>query len=437
MTVAIEDLGGIKRKAKVVVAKDVINDAYNKKIVKVSKEARIDGFRKGKVPVQVIQQRFGKGILEEVAAEMVGTELENHIRDNKIPVAGQAQISSHKVSKDEDAEFEFEFEVFPEINMASFNGVELEAPVCEVKDSDIDAMLERLSKQFAEWVAADRKSKKGDRVKIDFEGFIDGETFEGGKAEGFDLELGSGSMIPGFEDGLIGVSKGDEVDVKVTFPEEYHAKELAGKPALFKCKVHLVEESKLPEINDELAEKLDVKEGGLEALKTQIRTNMQSQTVQALEQKTKQIVLDKLVEMNEFDVPQALVNSEIEHLKQDMKQRMQQQFGGQKMPDLDLPNEMFVEQALKRVKTGLLVADVVEKSEIKLDQEKLDAYLKNLAVSYDDTDAFIKWVKSDKNMLANVESQVMEQQVVEKLILDAKLNSKAYTYQELVDSINK
>ena len=436
MSVSIENIGGIKRKAKVIADKNQIKEAYNKKLVKVSKEANIDGFRKGKVPVQVIQQRFGKSILEEVAHDAISQDLDKFVQDNKIAIAGQATLLSHSIDKDNGAEFEFEFEVYPEVEVASFAGVELEAPVCEVQDSDIDAMLVKLSRQFGEWKVVDRKSNKGDRVNLDFEGFVNGEAFAGGKAAGFELELGSGSMIPGFEDGLIGKSKGDELDLNVAFPEDYHSKDLAGKPAVFKCKINSVEEIELPEIDDALAEKLEVKEGGLEALKTQIRTNMQSQVVQALEQKIKAVVMEKLVELNEVELPQALVNAEIAYLKNDMKHRMKQQYGVDKLPEMDIPSSIFTDQARKRVKTGLLVAEIIEKNHIKLDQAKLDAYLRNIAVSYDDVDAFIKWVKSDKNMLSNAESYVMEQQVVDKLILDAKLNSKTYTYQELVDSLN-
>lgn len=436
MSVSIENIGGIKRKAKVIADKNQIKEAYNKKLVKVSKEANIDGFRKGKVPVQVIQQRFGKSILDEVAHDVIIRDLDKFVQDHKIAIAGQATLLSHSIDKDNGAEFEFEFEVYPEVKVASFAGVELEAPVCEVQDSDIDAMLVKLSRQFGEWKVVDRKSNKGDRVNLDFEGFVNGEAFAGGKAAGFELELGSGSMIPGFEDGLIGKSKGDELDLNVAFPEDYHSKDLAGKPAVFKCKINSVEEIELPEIDDALAEKLEVKEGGLEALKTQIRTNMQSQVVQALEQKIKAVVMEKLVELNEVELPQALVNAEIAYLKNDMKHRMKQQYGVDKLPEMDIPSSIFTDQARKRVKTGLLVAEIIEKNHIKLDQAKLDAYLRNIAVSYDDVDAFIKWVKSDKNMLSNAESYVMEQQVVDKLILDAKLNSKTYTYQELVDSLN-
>jgi trigger factor len=436
MSVSIDNIGGIKRRAKVVADKNQIKEAYNKKLVKVAKEAHIDGFRKGKVPVQVIQQRFGKSILEEVAHDAISHELDRFVQDNKIAIVGNATLLSHNVAKDSDAEFEFEFEVYPEIELASFAGVELEVPVCEVNDNDIDAMLKKLSRQFGEWVVVDRNSRASDRINLDFEGFVNGEAFAGGKAEGFELELGSGNMIPGFEDGLIGKSKGDELDLNVTFPEDYHSKDLAGKPAIFKCKINAVEEIKLPAIDDALAEKLEVKEGGLEALKNQIRTNMQSQVVQALEQKTKAIVMEKLVELNEVEVPQALVGAEIEYLKNDMKHRMKQQYGLDKFPDMNFPSSLFTDQAKKRVKTGLLVAEIIQKDHIKLDQEKLDAYLRNIAVSYDDVEAFIKWVKSDKNMMSNAESYIMEQQVVDKLILDAKLNSKAYTYQELVDSLN-
>lgn len=436
MTVTIENVGGIKRKATVVIANDQVKEAYNKKLVEVSKQAKIDGFRKGKVPVQLIQQKYGKGIREEVATDLVSNELNEYVKAEKMPIAGQAALLEHNVAKDTDASFVFEFEVYPEIEVASFKGVEIEAPVCEVQDSDVDTMLQNLSKQFSTWKEVQRASKEGDKLVMDFEGFVDGEAFAGGKAEGFELDLGAGNMIPGFEDGLTGVKAGDEKDLEVTFPEQYHEESLAGKPAVFKCKIHAVKEMELPELNDELAAKFEVKDG-IEALKNQVRTNMQSQVVQALEQKTKSAVLDKLVEINEVELPQALVTAEIDFLKKDMQQRMQQQFGGkQELPDFDLPNDMFMEQAQKRVKTGLLVAEIIEKDELKPDQAKLDAYLQNMSVSYDDPKEFINWCKSDKNFMARAESYVMEQQVVDKLVLDAKLDSKTYTYQELIDSLN-
>ena len=436
MSVTVEQADGIRRTAKVIADAKRVTEEYNKRLVKVSKTANVDGFRKGKVPVQIIQQRFGKAILDEVASEIVTAELDQHIKDNDIKFAGHANILEHKVSKEDGAEFVFEFEVYPEIEAKSFAGTELEVPVCEVKDSDVDAMLEKLSKQHGEWKAVDRVSENGDQIEFDFEGFIDDVAFEGGKAANFKLELGSGQMIPGFEDGLIGAKKGQELDLKVTFPAEYQQKDLAGKDAVFKCKVHSVNALELPAIDDELAKKFEV-EGGIAALKEQVRTNMQSQVTQALEQKTKDAVFEKLLSMYEFGLPQEMVKQEMEFLAKDMQNRLQQQYGaGNKMPDLNFPIEMFADQAKTRVKTGLLLAELVKHESIKLDNAKLDEYINNLAVSYDDKDEFAKWYKSDKNMMARAESHVIEQQLVDKLILDAKLKSKSYDYQELIDSMN-
>ena len=431
MSVVIEDLEGLKKQVKISISAQEMTSAYNKRLQEVAKNIKLSGFRPGKVPVKVVDMRFGKGVLEEVAVNMARDAFDALVKENKFQVAGAPRIISKDLEKNRDSLFELEFELFPEIKLKSFEGVSLEVPVCEIKDADLENTLEIMRKQHGQWEVAEKAAEKGDLITIDFEGFVDGEAFAGGKASGFDLELGAGRMIPGFEDGLMGVKAGESRKIDVTFPQEYHAADLKGKPAVFDVTVHAVKSLKLPELNDELAKKFDV-DGGLEALKEQTRNSMALQMKQALENKTKEAVFAKLLELNDVTAPESLVNEEIiamiDNTRQELKYRQ-----GQDVPREQFSPDMFKEEATKRVLLGLLVREVIDGNKISLDQDRVEQHIDRMAQSYDDVEAAKQWYQKDEQMMNQVRSQVMEMQVVDFLVAQAELSSTVYDYSQLFE----
>lgn len=432
MSVTIAEKDGMKRQAKILLSANQLEEAYQARLKEVCKKAKIDGFRPGKVPASVVEMRFGKGLLEEAAMKLAYDAFDEQVKSMKLDIIGQPRVTSHEIKRQSESAYEIEFELYPVFDLVTLNDVELEVPVAEVSDADLEVTLNDMRQQVGEWVVVDRASQDGDQITIDFEGYVDGEVFSGGEAKGFKLQLGSGQMIPGFEDGLIGVKLGESREINVTFPEEYHAENLKGKAALFKTTTHEVSELKLPELDDALAEKFGVK-SGINALKTETRESMQRQLDMALEQKTKEVVFDKLIELNhEIVAPEIMVEQEIDGMIEKMKEDLKSRRGMKKIPDHAFPRDMFVEQAKKRVLLGLLVSEVVQKNEIKLDEDRVSKYIEVLAASYDDKDQAINWYRSNEQMMMQVRATVMEQQVVEFLTLEATLKSKKYAYEALI-----
>ena len=437
MQVSLENLEGLERRLTVVIPKETLQSAYQKRINEHAKKAKIDGFRPGKVPAHVLEKKYGKGVLQEVAQDLIQQNLQKAIEEKDLKIAGMPNVSLGELKKDEPLEFKATFDVYPEIVLNELNGKSVEKDSATVTDADVDAMIEKMRAQHSEWVAVDREAKEGDKVKIDFEGSIEGEAFEGGKAEGFELEIGSKKMIPGFEEGVLGNKVGSEFDIRVPFPDDYPAPDLAGKDATFKIKVHAIEEPKLPALDDKLAEKMGIKEG-LDALKKKVRNNMEKELERLLQAKLKENTLDVLVSCNEnITIPKALVDTEIEHLQKMTLQQMAMQQGSQELPKMDLPREPFEEKANKRVILGLLLAELIKKYELKVDQDKLKAKVEDMASTYQKPEEVVQWYMNNKQVLSEIEAAVLEDIAVEKLLESATIKDSTKTYEEVVNSQQK
>ncbi|MFP6821308.1 trigger factor, partial [Acinetobacter sp.] len=326
-------------------------------------------------------------------------------------------------------------EVYPEVE-AKFEGLEVSRKSSEVTDKDVDAMLENLQKQRAEWTETKGMAKKDMQVTFDFEGTVDGEKFEGGAAEDFKLVLGSGRMIPGFEDGIVGMKKGEEKVIDVTFPEDYQAENLAGKAAQFKITVKLVEKQKLPEIDAEFLKIFGLtEEEGVEKLKADVRKNMEREVKNGLRNQVKGATFDALVAANDVEVPESMLAQEIDRQRQQMIQQFTQQFGAQGAKAFDssmLPDELFKEQAEKAVKLGVLVSKVLADAKLEVDQSRVDAYIEDMASSYEDPTEVIEYFKTDKQQRAQIEGVVLEDQVVDHILAAAKVTDEVVSYQDLL-----
>lgn len=430
----IQSLEGLKRELSVEVPVEEVKTAYDKRLKAVAKEAKIDGFRAGKVPVNVVEQRFGKGVMDEVAGQIIQKNFDQAVKDADTRVAGTPSITEYSAKKGEPLTFKATFEVYPEIELNSLDGVTIEKELATVSDADLMAMLEKIQRQHAEYeLVEDRAAKDGDRVVIDFDGSIDGEQFEGGAAKEHTLELGSKSMIPGFESGIEGMFIADHKDVNVTFPEDYQADDLKGKEAVFKITLHKIEAPKLPPADDALAEKMKV-EGGIEGLKAKMKEGMERELNNQLKNRLKEAVMDKLIEANDIEVPAPLVTAEIQHLKKMSMDRMASQYGMQpeQLGKLSLPDDMFKDQADKRVRLGLLLSEVIKKYEIKSTKEKLDKKVKEAAAYYQKPEEVEQWYLSNQQALSELEAGLIEDEAVEKLLSEASVTDKNVNYEDVV-----
>ncbi len=430
--VDVEQLEGLKRRLTIKISEDQVDSAYNKKLSQVQKNIKMPGFRPGKVPQNIIEQRHGKDLLNEIASELFDSSFRDALTEHNLNPAAQPSIDSQVIEKNKPVEFTASFEVLPDIDLNDLDGVAIDKVEVALTEEDENKALERVLKQHVTWTEVDRAAKEGDQLTFDFEGSINGTPFDGGKSEGFSLELGSKQMIPGFEDQLIGFSVGDEKDIEVTFPENYGVKDLAGKPAVFRIKVHKVAEAELPDANDDFAKQLGI-EGGFDALKEQLRTMLTREAERQLKNTLHNDVSNALLTKNDIEVPQALVDAEVDHLHQSARQQMAMQQGKQQLPDVDLPKEPYIEEATKRVKLGLLLAEVIKLNEIKLDQTKLQERMMEMFSSYPNPQQMLEYYQNNKQMRAQLESQVLEEQAIEFLLEKADINSISKAYEEIMN----
>ncbi len=430
MQVSVETTQGLERRMTITIAAADFEPKVLEEMKKEAKRVRLDGFRPGKVPVSVFKKRFGASIRAQVMGDVMQQSFFQAIVEQKINPAGMPKFEPLKNEEGADLEFAAIFEVYPEVEVQGLDAIEVEKPTCEVTTADVDTMLETLRKQHAEFKAVDREAGDNDRAKIDFTGSIDGEEFEGGKAEGFELVIGSGRMIPGFEEGVKGHKAGDEFTIDVNFPEEYHAENLKGKAAQFAIKLHSVEEQVLPELNDEFVAKFGITEGGVEALRAEVQKNMERELAQALKNAVKQQVIDGLVKANDIDMPQALISSEINVLRQQAMQR----FGGMQGNNMpELPAELFQDEAKRRVQIGLLLGEVIKGKELKVDEERVDALIASMASAYEDPQEVVDYYKGNQEMMQNMRNVALEEQAVEAILAEAKVTEKAVNFDEFMN----
>jgi trigger factor len=433
MQVSVETLAGLERKLVIDIPASDVEQEIAKRLQDVSRTARIDGFRKGKIPMSVIRQRYGKGVRQEVLGEKMQQSFVKAVTDEKLNPAGMPNVVPVIDEAGKDFQFSATFEIYPAVVIDGLDTIEVEQLKAEVKDGDMDTMLDVLRKQQASFTESTDAAKDGDRVKLDFDGYVDGEAFDGGKAADHSLTLGSKAMIPGFEDQIVGMKAGDEGTIKVTFPADYQSEELKGKDAEFKIKVTLVEVSELPELNEEFFKKFGVEADSEEVFRSEVRKNMERELKQAVQRQNKNQVLDGLVKTNELDVPTALVDQEIERLQE---QAFKQFGGGQEFKPGMLPRELFLEQAERRVKLGLLINASIEQFEIKADDAKVEALIEDMASTYQDPEQVKAFYNSNKEQRAQLEALALEEQVVDLILSKAKVSETLSSYEEVIKTAN-
>lgn len=427
MQVSVESSGPLERRMTVEVPAERLDQEVENRLKSMARTARIAGFRPGKVPFKVVRQRYGRQVQMEVASELMNSSFQEALNQEGLRPAGGPRIEPGEIEPGRNLEFTAVFEVYPEFSLAPLEDIEIEKPVTEITDADIDAMLDKLRRQRATWESVERGAEQGDQVVVDFKGTLDGEPFEGGEGSDMTVELGSGRMIAGFEEGLVGLSPGDEKQLDLTFPEDYHSEALAGKAVKFDVRVKQVSASKLPGIDEDFAASLGVTEGGVEALREEVRKNMERELENARKAVLKDRAFEALIEKNPIEVPAALVEEEVDRLAQDMQNQLGQN------QNLNLPRELFQDKARRRVLLGLLIGEVVKANNIQVDQDRMRTLVENIAAGYEDPEEVLKWYYGNQEAMASVQTLVLEEQVMDWILDQAKITEKPYTFEELIE----
>lgn len=422
MQVSVETIGALGRRVTVAVPADKFEEAFADRLRRLSRQVKLPGFRPGKVPVKMVEARFGGQLLEEVAGDLIQTTLKEAIGTQGLKPAGGTKIRHKSLARGQEFEYTAEFEIYPEIKHLDLKDVAIERPVATVVEDDVNRTIDTIRRQRVTWNPVERAAAHGDRLLIDFVGRVNGEEFEGGKAQSYPLILGTGSFVEGFEQGLLGATRGEARRVNVTFPADYRHPPLAGKAVEFEVQIKEVTEPVLPELNDELAKQLGIAEGGIEKVRTEVRANLDREAAARSRAVLRRNVLDALLKANQFEVPLGLVDSEVG--------RMQQlgQSAGQALPELD----QLRARARTRVALGLILSEIVQARELRPDAAKVRARIEEMAADYDAPEKFVEWYYADPQRLGEIESVVIEDRIVEELLAGARVNDRPVSFQELL-----
>jgi len=424
MQVSVEAGEGLERKVTVQVPAETVELEVNNRLNSLKNTVRIDGFRPGKVPFKVIKQKYSGTILQEVAGELMQRTFQEALTQENLSPAGDPVIQASALVLGEVMEYTATFEVYPVVALAPISDLPIEKIEATVEDSDVDNMIDVLRKQQMDWTEVDRVCVDGDRVSIDFVGTIDGEKFDGGSANDMPMVLGAGQMIPGFEEKVMGMKSSEETTFKVPFPDDYSAKDLAGKEAEFAVAVKKVEEPKLPEINEDFAKAFGVESGDVDQLKSEIRANMERELIKRLRTILKQNVMDKLVNVNPVEVPSATVAQEAETLKSQTEVQT---------PGSNLSVDVFMDDAKRRVQLGMLLAEVAKSSSLNIDADMVKARIEEMSKDYDDPDEFVQYYMSNQELLSGVQTLVMEDMVVDWIVDQAAVTAKNSTFDKVMN----
>ena len=429
MKVTVESTGKLERRMRVELPAERIEGEVASRLQSVGRTAKIKGFRPGKVPKNVVKQRFGQQIRQEVLSELMQKSFTDAVRQENLNPAGGPKIEPEVEDIGKNFSYFATFEIMPEVVLKDLDKIKIETPDVSIGDDDLDDMLLKLRKQKATWHEVERASAEGDRVVVDFDGSLKGEPFDGGQGKEVPVVLGQGQMLPDFEKALFGIKVGDEKSFKVKFPKDYQAEELAGKKVDFSIKTHRVEEELLPEVDDSLAEQFEVKEGGIERFMQDVRDNMHRESAQKVKDDVREQVMQGLLDANPLDVPHALKHEEMHAMQRDMMQRM-----GIEDQDRAPPLSNFAEAADKRVGLGLLIRQLIADQGLKVETADIRAHVEQMCASYENSDDMINAYMGSPQIVQQVEPMVLEQKAVDWLMQNGKNKAKKITFKEYMNS---
>ena len=440
MQVSLESGTGLERKLTIQVPAETVEKEVENRLKSMTARVRIDGFRPGKAPLNVVKQNYGSQVYMEVVGEVMQNSFRDAVIKESLKPAGMPTIEPKTMTQGKPLEYIAKFEVYPEIKLADCSKLELERITAEVKDSDVAEMIETLRKQRVTYDVAARASAKDDQIVVNFIGYVDGVAFEGGSADAVPIVLGASSMIPGFEEHLIGKSAGDEFSFEVTFPADYRVESMKAKKAKFETRVVSVAAPRLPELDTDFAKAFGVADGNIDALRSDIRENMTRELRGRVSNLLKNNVMDAVIKANAIDVPKALVDDECGQLQQQMAKSMQSQAGqiqaGQSQAGMSLPKELFEGEATRRVKLGLLIGEVVKTAALKVDAERVKAKVAEIASTYEDPQEVINHYQKNRQLMQGIEALVLEEMVVEWVVAQAKVKDVSKAFTEIMKSTN-
>ena len=425
----IETTQGLERRVTITIPAAEVETAVREELKRAARNVRVDGFRKGKVPAQIVEKRFGASVRQDVLNDLLPRHFFDVAFKEKLNLAGRPTFAVENYENGQDVVFTATFEVYPEVELKGLENIKVEKAIVEITEADIDNMVNVLRKQQATWAESTEAAKADDRVTIDFVGSVDGEEFEGGKASDFVLAMGQGRMIPGFEDGIVGKKAGEQFDINVTFPAEYHAENLKGKDAKFAITLKKVENQVLPELTDEFVAKFGPNTKTVADLRAEIQKNMQRELKNALTSRVKQQVIDGLIAENAIEVPTAAVVQEIEVLREQAAQR----FGGNTKQAAQLPRELFEEQAKRRVQVGLLFGAVIKANELTADEDRVKAMIEDLASAYEQPAEVVEFYAKNEELTNNIRNVVLEEQAVDAILAKAQVTEKKASFDEIMN----
>lgn len=435
MQVSIEQTSSLERRMTVGVPKERIQQEIQTRLQSLARTAKLNGFRPGKVPFRVVQQKYGRQVHLEVLDEVVTNSLQEAFEQEKIKPAGRPSIDFNtdisKLNADEDLSFTAEFEVYPELTQLKSEGLNILKPVAEVTDADVDNMLQKLREQRRDWITVERAATEDDRVTIDFVGTIDGTVFDNNTINDMPLELKHADVVlAGLKDGLLGISAGEERNLSLVFPEHHQNPELAGKPVECHITAKAVAEAMLPALDEAFAQSLGVETGSLDELRQDVRENMGRELSYALKSKIKKRILDALIKANPIELPKSLVENEVEHLISAMKQ--QSQYQNREMDAVDKTNPELQSNAQRRVHMGLLLSELIKTNEIRPSAEKIREMIETIASTYEQPEAVVNYYYSDHRRLAEIEAVVLEESVVEWLLGRADVTEETLDFETVM-----
>ncbi len=431
MQVSIETLEGLERRMTVQIPSERVSEAVEKKLKDLSKTVRIDGFRPGKVPLKVVQQKFGGHVRQEVIGDVIESTYQEALIQEKVRPAGMPSIDSVSSEEKQDMSYTATFEVFPEVEELDLKSIEVARATVEISDQDFDAMLQKLREQRKTWKETKAAAKAGYQVMVDFEGRIDGELFDGGAGKDMPVEIGAGQMLAEFETGLEGIEAGEQKTVEVSFPEDYHGADVAGKKAEFTLKATKISKPELPELDEEFAKGFGVEDGDIEKMSTDIRANMEKEKNDRLKSNLKNAVMEGLLEHNSIIAPSAMVSEEIGNLRVQAAQRMNQD--PESVDQASFPDELFSQEANRRVQLGLLISEVIKRNKIELNQELVDSTIEEMAVAYEQPDQVRTYYRQNQQARSGIEGMVLEDQVVAHILEQAKVTENEVNFDDLMN----
>ena len=433
MAVTVETLEKLERKMTLTLPVGIVESEVQSRLKKLARTIKMDGFRPGKVPMNVVSQRYGYSVHYEVMNDKVGEAFFNAANEAKLRVAGQPRISESEASPEGEMAFDAVFEVYPDVKIGDLSTAEVEKISAEVTDSAIDKTVDILRKQRRTFSQRphDAAAQDGDRVTVDFEGKIDGEVFAGGKAEDFQFIVGDGQMLKEFEEATRGMKSGESKTFQLAFPADYHGKDVAGKTADFMVTLKKIEAAHLPEVDGALAKSLGIEDATVEGLRADIQKNLAREVKARLLARNKQAVMDALVGKAELDLPNASVQAEVNRLLEGARAELKQR-GIKDADKAPMPEDIFRPQAERRVRLGLVVAELVRSNNLQATTEQVKAHIEELAASYEKPADVMRWYYSDNNRLAEVEAIVIENNVTNFVLAQAKISDKALSFDELM-----